>query len=100
MPDSATGERRKEPSPVPDMTGDRKNMAIPIRCSNLCIRTAAVRAAALLHMAGRVLYVLLLYMVHAAAQGLIGERTGPNSRLGERGASKGAVPGPRYGGGS
>ena len=27
---SASGERRKEPSPVPDMARDRKNMEIPI----------------------------------------------------------------------
>ena len=35
-----------------------------------------------------------------AAVGVAGDRTGPNAKLGERGASKGAVPGPRYGGGS
>ena len=35
-PNSAIGERRKEPSPVPDMAGDRKKQGgkklIPIRC--------------------------------------------------------------------
>ena len=31
--------------------------------------------------------------------GVAGGRTGANAKLGERGASKGAVPGPRYGGG-
>ena len=30
---------------------------------------------------------------HIAAQGVVGERTGPNAKLGERGASKGALPG-------
>ena len=30
---------------------------------------------------------------HTAAQGVIGERKGPNAKLGERGASKGALPG-------
>ena len=33
-PNSASGESRKEPSPVPDMAGDGKNMEIPIRYSN------------------------------------------------------------------
>ena len=37
---------------------------------------------------------------HAASLGVAGERTGPNAKLGERGSSKGAVLGPRYGGGS
>ena len=36
---------------------------------------------------------------HTAAVEVAGERTGANAKLGERGASKGAVPGPRYGGG-
>ena len=30
---------------------------------------------------------------HTAALGVVGERTGPNVKLGERGASKGALPG-------
>ena len=38
--------------------------------------------------------------LHTAAQGVIGKRTGPNAKLGEPGASKEAVPEPRYGGGS
>ena len=38
--------------------------------------------------------------LHTAAQGLIGEKTGPNAKLSERGASKAAAPDPRYGGGS
>ena len=42
---------------------------------------------------------------HTAAQGVIRERSGANSQLGERGVWKGALPGtgligPRYGGGS
>ena len=31
---SASGEGRKEPSSIPDMARDRKNMEIPIRYSN------------------------------------------------------------------
>ena len=39
--------------------------------------------------------------VHPTRQTKVyGERTGPNAKLGERGASKGAIPDPRYGGGS
>ena len=34
---------------------------------------------------------------HTTALGDPGERTGAEAQLGERGASKGAVPGPRYG---
>ena len=35
---SASAQRRKEPSPVPDMVGGRKNMEIPIQYSNkVCI---------------------------------------------------------------
>ena len=34
-----------------------------------------------------------------AALGVAGERTGANAELGERGASKGVVPGRQYGGG-
>ena len=33
-PNSASGERRKEPSPIPDMAGARKNMEIPVPQQN------------------------------------------------------------------
>ena len=37
-PNSASGDRRKEPSPIPDMAGDRKDMEMLIRYSNkLCM---------------------------------------------------------------
>ena len=48
-------ERRNEPSPIPDMAGDRKNMVIPVRYSNKTLHDRAhvllaVRAAVNLFM--------------------------------------------------
>ena len=61
-PNSASGERRKGPSPILDMAGDRKSMEIPIRCSNKTVleRTYVLLLYGLRYMVGGVMYVLLL----------------------------------------